>query len=140
MRLVRFGVLRESQEAELDVIITILKTPANQMGAGVDELRRTVPLLEKLAEIRMDQGDAIYVDAYLEEAHWEVIRDRLQSATFTQNRRDVLDMVERVMNAKEIPADQIAKAIKAANAQPQGGRETPDGELVYPPPISAMEG
>ena len=99
MREVELGSLNEV-ESYAGLWIQILETPANGTATGYEELRRSVPLIEKLQRLEKEGAEIVL----LEEAEWEYLCERVKTpGMFTTNSREVLDMCDKLLNAK--PAD-----------------------------------
>jgi hypothetical protein len=94
-------VREDDEETYADVFILFLRGPENGQNVPFDEMRRVVPIIEVLEAAKVPEVGSAYV--YLEEAQWELLRDRLiaPNAGFRRNEREALDMVNAVLNAEE---------------------------------------
>ena len=76
-----------------EVLIDILKGPANGTCSGYEEQKTTVPIIENISEAK----DVIT----LEELEWKLVADRVRNSGFLTNDREHLTFIEDILNAKE---------------------------------------
>ena len=93
------------RETYADVIVQILREPANGQGATIEEMESTVPIIEKLQKIEMPEVGNVEMN--LEDAEWATVKDRVLSAGYTKNDRAALDMVHDIVGAEEFDASAL---------------------------------
>lgn len=81
---------------------SILKAPANGRSTGYDEMKKVVPLVNKL-ESFTDQHANGFIR--LEDAEHEMILEAVKGPNFGQNTAELLEMIESVIEAEteEVP-------------------------------------
>lgn len=76
-----------------EVLIGILRSPANGKAAGFDEIKSTVPVIEKI-----EMSEEVIS---LEEQEWKLAAYRVQNAGYNLNDRENLTFIDDVLGAEE---------------------------------------
>lgn len=76
-----------------DVLLSILKSPANGKCSGYAEQASTVPIIEKI--------EASTEVIELKTIEWRLVFKRVKDAGFQTNNRESLTFIEDILNATE---------------------------------------
>ena len=93
------------KETWVGTIVGLLKSPKDpQRGATIDEIRKTIPVLDKFEQVKYpDTGDTEIV---LEDAEYDILKDRVETARFTRIDSELIEMVDAINDAEDIEVEE----------------------------------
>lgn len=100
MKRVELKVIKIGDKDELsyrDHLISLIKSPLDpKNGVGIDELRKSVRLLDKI-ESAPETG---FVD--LEDADFQVLKEKIENGKFMRSTRELLQFLEDILNSEAV--------------------------------------